>query len=86
MKLAETIPHIRNIEPFIAGSFTSQQIGTQYIVFSYNKPIAVFDVEADFWVITDHFYSITTSTHKGKILAALVGKENIIRTEDEIEL
>lgn len=42
-----------------------------YVVFSYDTPIAWHDAERDAWVIPDVRYSVTTSKHQGTIRTAV---------------
>jgi len=51
-------------------TFTARNGVIDYVIYSYQTPIAWHDKESG-WIVPDESYSVTTSRHQGTVRAAL---------------
>ena len=65
---------IESREDFITSgalSGTHDAVGDLYVIRSYNEPIAVIRYSGKRAIVSDYRHSVTTSRHRGHVLAAL---------------
>lgn len=54
---------------YIQAQYSS--LTTDYVVFSYDTPIAFYVLETGLWTVVDYWYSQSTSRHQSTILKAI---------------